>query len=300
MPYQPPYNTEDQMSFERMKIITKAIAELCVLENDSARMNPQQQRRGRQQQQQHPSRMEKSPDFDLLSRSAQQFPPQQDPQWGGQSHQPPYSQQQRMPVPMPVWSQQRTKAQARPPIPNRLQQRPMQQHQMAQHPESPLPFYSLRSREENEQAMNQDLLGVRGEPHDETPSRLPDGGAATSSEGKDTSAVLVEYLKQFVATGDNVTSGDQAGKMVYTSIGSRLHSEGICKPCLFWNKGLCFKGEDCTFCHCAHSMESVQNIRPSKKTRVWLQRRTRQLDLAVKTLVAQNESSQPPDADDQS
>lgn len=64
------------------------------------------------------------------------------------------------------------------------------------------------------------------------------------------------------------------------SIGSRFHSLGTCKPCLFRLRDLCFKGTECAFCHYDHTLQRIHNIRPSKKTRVWLERRARQMKAA--------------------
>jgi len=58
--------------------------------------------------------------------------------------------------------------------------------------------------------------------------------------------------------------------------GSYGHSQGQCKPCVFWHKGVCFKKSDCGFCHLKHEDERVRQVRPSKSTRQCLQRRDEQ------------------------
>mmetsp|Transcript_6077 Transcript_6077/g.13466 ORF Transcript_6077/g.13466 Transcript_6077/m.13466 type:complete len:447 (-) Transcript_6077:155-1495(-) len=51
------------------------------------------------------------------------------------------------------------------------------------------------------------------------------------------------------------------------------HRRGLCKPCLYWYQGLCRKGESCTFCHLTHEEQQIRRVRPSKRTRICLQRR---------------------------
>lgn len=64
------------------------------------------------------------------------------------------------------------------------------------------------------------------------------------------------------------------------SIGSDGHRQGSCKPCLFFYNGICRKSTDCTFCHIPHPMDQIRRVRPSKKTRGWLQRRHTQVEEA--------------------
>jgi hypothetical protein len=183
--------------------------------------------------------------------------------------------------------------------------------------EKQFPFYSLRSRAENEQVSA--LLRERGMSckdgspaaaalpvgaqqdsrntwaSDPCPSSIPMPAAMHEDTSPLPQTAVLGYLKQLASErvrddGQSLAGGN--GMSNYNTLGGRQHESGKCKPCLFWAKGLCFKGEDCTFCHFAHTAEQVQNIRPSKKSRVWLQRRTRQLDQAVKMLVAQNQQSQ--------
>jgi len=68
--------------------------------------------------------------------------------------------------------------------------------------------------------------------------------------------------------------------------GSIGHNEGLCKPCVFWHKGVCFKKSDCTFCHLQHDAERIRHVRPSKSTRQCLQRRDeqRKIDLERRRL----------------
>jgi hypothetical protein len=100
------------------------------------------------------------------------------------------------------------------------------------------------------------------------------------------SAVTQQYLQQWLKqrqqedaeTPPQARGSSSRNEQVDDAFGSRLHRSSACKPCLFWYKGLCFKGSECTFCHIEHSWEQIRRIRPSKKTRVWLQRRIRQLE----------------------
>jgi len=181
-------------------------------------------------------------------------------------------------------------------------------------------FYNLRSRAENQKAMTDDLVQ---QPWNQSPLQ-PSFAQGTAISEPDASGMstcstepsshsrpehqqdplsqqesldMVEYLKELaVPREERDGEGQEGGKSSYTA-GSVLHSSGTCKPCLFWYRGLCFKGKACTFCHFAHDADKVHNIRPSKKTRVWLQRRTRQLDLAVKTLITRNELQSDPPGD---
>jgi len=52
------------------------------------------------------------------------------------------------------------------------------------------------------------------------------------------------------------------------------HAQGSCKPCLFWNKGVCFKKSDCAFCHLPHDTAQIRHVRPSKNTRLCLEKRS--------------------------
>merc|ERR1719440_2603044 len=131
------------------------------------------------------------------------------------------------------------------------------------------------------------LQGNAAEPHPE-PSTAAGGSSNESLARTDDNAEIIEYLKQFVSS--NPEADTASGTTTYTSAGSEAHGSGTCRPCLFWYKGLCFKGSTCLFCHAAHTTEEVHAIKPSKKTRVWLQRRARQLDMAVKTMIMENET----------
>lgn len=57
------------------------------------------------------------------------------------------------------------------------------------------------------------------------------------------------------------------------SVGSKLHAAGECRPCLFFLKGLCFKGAGCLYCHAGHYELRNKRMRPSKKTRKQMERR---------------------------
>eukprot|EP00746_Dinoflagellata_sp_MGD_P032670 gnl/MRDRNA2_/MRDRNA2_177883_c0_seq1.p1 gnl/MRDRNA2_/MRDRNA2_177883_c0~~gnl/MRDRNA2_/MRDRNA2_177883_c0_seq1.p1 ORF type:complete len:287 (+),score=48.31 gnl/MRDRNA2_/MRDRNA2_177883_c0_seq1:80-940(+) len=57
-----------------------------------------------------------------------------------------------------------------------------------------------------------------------------------------------------------------------TSIGSIMHSKEPfatqCRPCIFWNKGRCSKGEVCLHCHFRHPNVEGKKLRASKGTRI--------------------------------
>lgn len=55
---------------------------------------------------------------------------------------------------------------------------------------------------------------------------------------------------------------------------SREHHSRGCKPCLYYYSGNCRKGLGCTFCHLQHDKKFVQGVRPSKRTRRCLERRS--------------------------
>lgn len=58
---------------------------------------------------------------------------------------------------------------------------------------------------------------------------------------------------------------------------AQCHELGTCKPCLYFNSGLCHKGSACTFCHLQHSRKRIFCVRPSKRTRQCLERRSRRI-----------------------
>mmetsp|Transcript_135429 Transcript_135429/g.433135 ORF Transcript_135429/g.433135 Transcript_135429/m.433135 type:complete len:275 (-) Transcript_135429:106-930(-) len=55
------------------------------------------------------------------------------------------------------------------------------------------------------------------------------------------------------------------------------HESGTCKPCLYFSSGLCHKGGACTFCHLSHDRKRIVGVRPSKRTRACLERRSRRV-----------------------
>lgn len=61
------------------------------------------------------------------------------------------------------------------------------------------------------------------------------------------------------------------GSQARLSIGSRAHGTPQCKPCLFWYRGVCIKGQRCAFCHLPHPLQEIRKMRPSKKVRSILQ-----------------------------
>jgi len=66
------------------------------------------------------------------------------------------------------------------------------------------------------------------------------------------------------------------------------HTLGTCKPCLYFSSGLCHKGRSCTFCHSEHDQRQLLEIRPSKRTRECLERRSRRA--AMKMISAKDTS----------
>jgi len=57
----------------------------------------------------------------------------------------------------------------------------------------------------------------------------------------------------------------------FPSVGSALHENGHCKPCVFFRStAKCHKGIDCTFCHLQHKRSN--HPRPSKSKRSWFKR----------------------------
>jgi len=52
------------------------------------------------------------------------------------------------------------------------------------------------------------------------------------------------------------------------SVGTALHAQGACSPCLFWFSRECKKGYACSYCHVVHQGQTVKKIRPSKRTRL--------------------------------
>jgi len=55
----------------------------------------------------------------------------------------------------------------------------------------------------------------------------------------------------------------------------QVHEEGTCKPCLYFRYGGCQKKSACTFCHLDHDKTFLRKVRPSKRTRACIDRRTR-------------------------
>jgi len=52
-----------------------------------------------------------------------------------------------------------------------------------------------------------------------------------------------------------------------SSIGSKKHSLGDCTPCIFWFRGICTKGLNCTYCHFRHEGQKSKRHKPNKRTR---------------------------------
>eukprot|EP00931_Biecheleriopsis_adriatica_P046095 TRINITY_DN26451_c0_g1_i1.p1 TRINITY_DN26451_c0_g1~~TRINITY_DN26451_c0_g1_i1.p1 ORF type:complete len:290 (-),score=48.83 TRINITY_DN26451_c0_g1_i1:43-912(-) len=55
-----------------------------------------------------------------------------------------------------------------------------------------------------------------------------------------------------------------------TSVGSLLHGDGNCFPCVFWFRGECQKSLKCDYCHFRHPGQKVKRFKPNKKTREML------------------------------
>lgn len=56
----------------------------------------------------------------------------------------------------------------------------------------------------------------------------------------------------------------------WPSVGSQRHHEPGCRPCLYFYRGLCHRGQECSYCHLPHSQAEVARIRPAKRTRLRL------------------------------
>mmetsp|Transcript_30063 Transcript_30063/g.75873 ORF Transcript_30063/g.75873 Transcript_30063/m.75873 type:complete len:413 (+) Transcript_30063:74-1312(+) len=54
---------------------------------------------------------------------------------------------------------------------------------------------------------------------------------------------------------------------------SVAHEQGVCKPCIFFYKGLCKKRRDCEYCHATHTGAQIRRVQPSRETRDCLRRR---------------------------
>mmetsp|Transcript_127834 Transcript_127834/g.355734 ORF Transcript_127834/g.355734 Transcript_127834/m.355734 type:complete len:425 (-) Transcript_127834:89-1363(-) len=72
---------------------------------------------------------------------------------------------------------------------------------------------------------------------------------------------------------------------VVPSVGSARHILGDCRPCLFFLKESCRKGEECLYCHIGHQELMHKRIRPSKKTRKRRERRKAEEEAMMATLV---------------
>lgn len=94
-----------------------------------------------------------------------------------------------------------------------------------------------------------------------------------------TDQVAEEHLKREDLMTNEVTSQlypfipyDEEGNV--TSLGSILHAEGSCKPCVFWKKDRCRKKDLCLFCHFEHEIPKPACSRKSKSKRMRCARRS--------------------------
>ena len=58
-----------------------------------------------------------------------------------------------------------------------------------------------------------------------------------------------EQRKSYDEKCSTATSDETASLYDWPSVGSRLHFEGQCSPCLFIHTTGCRQGKECTFCH---------------------------------------------------
>mmetsp|Transcript_63141 Transcript_63141/g.150533 ORF Transcript_63141/g.150533 Transcript_63141/m.150533 type:complete len:244 (+) Transcript_63141:151-882(+) len=85
---------------------------------------------------------------------------------------------------------------------------------------------------------------------------------------------MIEWLCQ---TQPHLTSAEEAWQFLsdvptndvgeLTSVGSKEHEQGLCKPCAFWFKGACSYTIACRHCHRLHDGQKNKRLRPSKQRR---------------------------------
>ena len=72
--------------------------------------------------------------------------------------------------------------------------------------------------------------------------------ASSAPELRFTGDESIEYIESESEGGTSLTEESDGGTQ--WSVGSLLHSEGQCKPCLwFWRPGSCLRGAECQHCH---------------------------------------------------
>lgn len=85
-------------------------------------------------------------------------------------------------------------------------------------------------------------------------------------------AVPLKLLNKMDQTGElrKIIPLDSKGEK--TSLGSIPHQKeplgSECRPCIFWFKGRCLKGELCLYCHFKHINQRPKRLRASKNTRL--------------------------------
>lgn len=67
------------------------------------------------------------------------------------------------------------------------------------------------------------------------------------------------------------------------SLGSHMHEQGACKPCVFFMYGVCEYGLKCDHCHVPHEELLWKRQRPPKAVREKLKARGAQLARACRT-----------------
>lgn len=122
-----------------------------------------------------------------------------------------------------------------------------------------------------------------------TSGSLPSSDSSSGKElsGFSASHSLMGKPKHLVAENTNCTQKPQAQPPKPTAAtlpkpaasvkqaDKLAHAQGTCKPCLFFSKGVCFKKKsDCCFCHLPHDMAQIRHVRPSKGTRLCLEKRS--------------------------
>jgi len=49
------------------------------------------------------------------------------------------------------------------------------------------------------------------------------------------------------------------------SVEATRHEKGTCRPCVFWLRDSCSKGDRCPYCHQSHKAKKIKQNKPSKK-----------------------------------
>lgn len=97
--------------------------------------------------------------------------------------------------------------------------------------------------------------------------------AALREEGRQQDADMRSLLQQMMQTIErrfDVLEGrqkqpDAKAEDEVLNPGSLLHSQGTCRPCAFWRKGICNNGQSCEYCHYKDHPERQKRKKGGKK-----------------------------------